>query len=345
MENSYTNSRLVNTEPVSTGSSFFKTNCMKKIFFTLLLIGMAGLGIGQQVKDSLPQNSPGGVPGPAAASPGIRLRCGMTPVDTRPLYIVDGNIWDGVGGLDPNDIESVSVLKPPSTLALYGSRGVNGVILVTTKSLWITIRDSVNGSTIPFATIEVRSDERVFTVRSDAEGKARLQGIWPRGDYRITVSSMGYRKAAFHPDTSRNKNLLTVYLARDIRTCSEVVVMARQATRISCGFMCVTGFFKCDQHTKEKKPINERPSISLFPNPATRGSIISIAFDSESAGELFIEMADMQGRRLLQRNYRPVKGKNIVSMPVDKTWTAGIYFIKVSSNAGDYSSAARVLID
>ena len=41
---------------------------------------------------------------------------------------------DGVGDLNPNDIESVSVLKGPNASALYGSRGSNGVILITTKS-------------------------------------------------------------------------------------------------------------------------------------------------------------------------------------------------------------------
>lgn len=51
-----------------------------------------------------------------------------------PLYVVDGII--GVGGiefLNPNDIESIEVLKDASATAIYGARGANGVILVTTK--------------------------------------------------------------------------------------------------------------------------------------------------------------------------------------------------------------------
>jgi TonB-linked SusC/RagA family outer membrane protein len=50
----------------------------------------------------------------------------------NPLILIDG-IPDDLNGLDPNDIESISVLKDASAAAIYGSRAANGVILVTTK--------------------------------------------------------------------------------------------------------------------------------------------------------------------------------------------------------------------
>ncbi len=50
----------------------------------------------------------------------------------NPLILIDG-IPDDINGLDPNDIESISVLKDASAAAIYGSRAANGVILVTTK--------------------------------------------------------------------------------------------------------------------------------------------------------------------------------------------------------------------
>lgn len=50
----------------------------------------------------------------------------------NPLILVDG-IPDSINGLDPNDIESISVLKDASAAAIYGSRAANGVILITTK--------------------------------------------------------------------------------------------------------------------------------------------------------------------------------------------------------------------
>ena len=51
-----------------------------------------------------------------------------------PLYVVDGvPILGGIGDFDPNDIVSIDILKDASSTAIYGSRGSNGVVLITTK--------------------------------------------------------------------------------------------------------------------------------------------------------------------------------------------------------------------
>nr|WP_244545702.1 TonB-dependent receptor [Fodinibius roseus] len=59
---------------------------------------------------------------------------GSINADTDPLYVVDGvAMQNGIEYMNPNDIESIEVLKDASATAIYGSRGANGVILVTTK--------------------------------------------------------------------------------------------------------------------------------------------------------------------------------------------------------------------
>lgn len=77
--------------------------------------------------------SSSGQPGSAAA---VRIRgIGSVSASSSPLYVVDGIPYDGnLNALSPNDIESISVLKDATASALYGSRGANGVIIVTTKS-------------------------------------------------------------------------------------------------------------------------------------------------------------------------------------------------------------------
>jgi TonB-dependent SusC/RagA subfamily outer membrane receptor len=64
----------------------------------------------------------------------IRLR-GLSTVgaNTQPLVVVDGVIGASLENVDPNDIESMSVLKDGSAAAIYGTRGSSGVIIVTTK--------------------------------------------------------------------------------------------------------------------------------------------------------------------------------------------------------------------
>ncbi|MBX0289298.1 TonB-dependent receptor [Hymenobacter sp. HSC-4F20] len=72
-----------------------------------------------------------GAPG---AVPNIVIRgIGSFSNGSNPLYVVDGLWTDNIRDVSPNDIESVTVLKDASSTAVYGSRGANGVIVVTTK--------------------------------------------------------------------------------------------------------------------------------------------------------------------------------------------------------------------
>ncbi|TCH93416.1 SusC/RagA family protein, partial [Pasteurella multocida] len=65
----------------------------------------------------------------------IRVRGGGSITQSNdPLYIVDGFPVESISDIPANDIEDITVLKDASSTAIYGSRGANGVILVTTKS-------------------------------------------------------------------------------------------------------------------------------------------------------------------------------------------------------------------
>lgn len=77
--------------------------------------------------------SASGQPGTDAS---IRIRgVGSINASSAPLYVVDGNPYAGdINSISPNDIQSISVLKDAASSALYGSRGANGVIIITTKS-------------------------------------------------------------------------------------------------------------------------------------------------------------------------------------------------------------------
>ncbi len=68
------------------------------------------------------------------AAPVIRLR-GISTIgaNTEPLVVVDGLIGGSMSNIDPNDIESINVLKDGSAAAIYGTRGSSGVILIVTK--------------------------------------------------------------------------------------------------------------------------------------------------------------------------------------------------------------------
>lgn len=71
-----------------------------------------------------------GAPG---TNPTVRIRGVGTVGNTDPLYVIDGVPAGGLNAINPNDIESIEVLKDAASAAIYGSRAANGVILVTTK--------------------------------------------------------------------------------------------------------------------------------------------------------------------------------------------------------------------
>ena len=88
--------------------------------------GIEGQVTGVQVTSS------SGQPG---SSPDIRIRgFGSLNASNSPLYVVDGIPYDGaLNAINPADIESMTILKDASAGALYGARGANGVVMITTK--------------------------------------------------------------------------------------------------------------------------------------------------------------------------------------------------------------------
>lgn len=72
--------------------------------------------------------------GEAGAGVNVTVRGNRSiTANNNPLFIVDGIQYSSIQDINPNDIESMEVLKDASTTAIYGSRGANGVIIVTTK--------------------------------------------------------------------------------------------------------------------------------------------------------------------------------------------------------------------
>ncbi|GHT12325.1 hypothetical protein FACS189432_07030 [Bacteroidia bacterium] len=76
-----------------------------------------------------------------------------------PIYVVDGMIQDGSNNINPQDIETLTVLKDASAVAIYGSRAANGVILINTK----------RGNNVPQPTITFKTEQSI-----QQEGNLRL---------------------------------------------------------------------------------------------------------------------------------------------------------------------------
>ncbi|WP_243745654.1 SusC/RagA family TonB-linked outer membrane protein [Segetibacter sp. 3557_3] len=71
--------------------------------------------------------------GNAGSSPVVRIRGINSTNSASPVYVVDGVLHDNIDFLNPADIETIDVLRDPSSIAIYGLRGANGVIAITSK--------------------------------------------------------------------------------------------------------------------------------------------------------------------------------------------------------------------
>ena len=101
------------------------TKEIKDLAVTRIEQALAGKVAGVQVK---------AVSGEPGVAPQIRIRgIGSISAGAGPLYVVDGFPTDNIQTLNPNDIETMDILKDASATAIYGSRGSNGVIIINTK--------------------------------------------------------------------------------------------------------------------------------------------------------------------------------------------------------------------
>ena len=117
------------TKSAFTGSAaVVKSEEIAKIASSNALSALTGKVSGVQI------NSATGAPGEESFS--IRIR-GISSIsaDSKPLIVVDGVPYDGeLNNINQNDIASMTVLKDAASAALYGARGANGVVIITTKS-------------------------------------------------------------------------------------------------------------------------------------------------------------------------------------------------------------------
>ena len=94
------------------------------------LASPAALLVGKSTGVQVISNS--GAPG-SDVTVRIRGASSLSSGGNNPLYVVDGVPTDNIIGINPNDIESIEVLKDASSSAIYGSRAANGVVLISTK--------------------------------------------------------------------------------------------------------------------------------------------------------------------------------------------------------------------
>lgn len=115
----------VKKSDLTSSISVIKSDEIKKSFSSSALNAIQGKVAGVQVTNT------SGAPG---ATPSIKIRGVTTQNGSEPLYVVDGIPGVNVNFINQNDIKSIEILKDAASTSIYGARGSNGVILITTNS-------------------------------------------------------------------------------------------------------------------------------------------------------------------------------------------------------------------
>ncbi|MBO9151030.1 M56 family metallopeptidase [Chitinophaga sp. GCM10012297] len=250
--------------------------------------------------------------GGAGNSPAVTFRADTT---NKPLIVVDGKPYPPNGinyptlnNLDPNTIESITVLKDKSASAIYGSAGNYGVILITTKK--------------------------------GADEKKRTE---PNKLKEVTV--VGYPSADEQQENMLNQVVVVGYGTKNTNEAKagtgdvkeEVVVTGYSSKNLKADS---TATYRTGKQTMlalaKTDGAADHASTSTYPNP-TKG-IVNVAFTIPKASNSnFLEVTDMNGKPLYRQSLAGYKGS--YKGQVDLTrYPAASYIIKVKLDGADMSS-------
>ncbi|HTJ10715.1 MAG TPA: TonB-dependent receptor [Dinghuibacter sp.] len=210
--------------------------------------------------------------GQAGADPTVRLRGVNSTNNADPLYVVDGILQTNIDYVNPADIETIEVLKDPSSISIYGLQGGNGVIIITTK------RAAKGETRINFSSITgVQKVINKIKV-TDAAGFQKLYNEEltntgaPAFDYTNYTANTNWQNILFRSAAETN-NTLSISNSGD-----------KSTTYLSLGYLNQQGVERDDQYKKYVGRLNEEIRV-------TKG----ITVGGEIAGYFFAQHPPVPG--------------------------------------------------
>ncbi len=277
------------------------------------------------------------------ASISIRVRGGGSiSQSNEPLYIVDGFPVSAINDIPPNQIESIDVLKDAASTAIYGARGANGVIIITTKSgkagkfsisydnyfqynqptKYLETMGAYDYIAYNWGYAKAISDnyanawEKLWAIGSEAANYNNAAGI----DHYKNVSAKNYSKEAYGSSFSHNHNLSISNGNAKTKYMLTASYTDNDGMRINSFFKRANAFFKLDQKLTNKLTLGfdtRFTNIERMSNEGTtngRGSLLSSSYQFRpiATADVLGELDDQVNSQLgfydyvLQDRYNPV---------------------------------------
>lgn len=275
----------------------------------------------------------------------ITLRCGASfRSQMEPLLIVDGMPveYSKLSELDPNTISSIDVLKDAAATAIYGYRGVSGVIVVTTiQENSFIVKDMLDGAIIPGATVRFIQGKDTTTLMADDKGVVSHTRMKPGNKTTVLVSSVGYKPVTYSFKNNKSERPKYFLVERSFTTNEEVVVSAIGYRRRSYTTVCHFGRIPAEDlvcantdSIAAKNRMSQILSASLYPNPVRRSSAFNLKLEALQEGNYTISIWNMQGALVRTQRINYGSKNTVLQLQTDPTWTAGSYVLSVTDQSG-----------
>jgi TonB-dependent SusC/RagA subfamily outer membrane receptor len=264
---------------------------------------------------------------------GIIIRCSSSLNSIEPLVVLDGVVikFSEFKNISPSEIESIFILKGNYAAALYGDRGIQGVIIITTKAVnqrEIVIRDYLNNEPLPGSTVDlITIGEKRDTIRmiADSTGKIITREIVAGKNYELRVSRIGYKTASQLINTSIVGKQYALALKRDTSSLAEVFVTSSYFRRVC---RCICSGIRITKHKIAKE--QERQIVAkIYPNPAMRSQELTVAFSLAKQGDVILRMVSADGKTIIEKKYSANEGVNQIKMTPGGSVASGIYVVQI----------------
>jgi TonB-dependent SusC/RagA subfamily outer membrane receptor len=292
----------------------------------------------------------------------VMIRCVGTSFrsDGKPLFIVDGLPAESkqLSPINPNDIDSIWILKSAEATAIYGPEGVNGAIIVITRIYKLrefVVKDFLNeellsGATVRFTRLPYKKDTLNYV--ADENGLVSTRKLVIGGEYEAVITSVGYKPLTVKLNTGFINTQTSFLLERDVKEHKPVVVSATFCPkRISCAYS-ITKVSDCSMRMFSDTVITNSllhnlsvlKETRVYPNPISRGQAVTITTLSEQNNSLQIMVTDIAGKIVLQQLFKASKGSSQFIINTDSRWTAGMYVVQLKDEKGVLLKTEKIVV-
>lgn len=193
-----------------------------------------------------------GTPGQA---PDIRIRGTGSIASIAPLYVVDGVFTYDISYVNPNDIESMEILKDPSSLAIFGNQGANGVIIITTKR-------AKSGQSV--ITVSTNTGFKQLVNRIKLANAEQFNTLFAEENANNGVTNIGYLTI---PDLQNNTDWLSAVTRKGIYSQNDLSIAnstENNKFNFSVGYILDQGIILKEQLQKITATINDECKINKW---------------------------------------------------------------------------------